>query len=77
MIGRLASFHFQFVIQKVRTEDLRKRIQKTFDDEDPAEERVSFKAPDKIETDEVTLKRYSHTPPQSESLNYKFLLFQT
>ena len=55
---------FIFNLQKVKKDDLRKKIQKTFNDEEPSrrqdgeDERVNFKAPEKYETDEVTLKRY-------------------
>ena len=50
--------------QKVRKDDLRKKIQKTFNDEEPSkrqdfgDDRVNFKAPEKYETDEVVLNRY-------------------
>ena len=49
----------------MKKDDLRHRIQKTFEDEEPSrrqageDDRVNFKAPEKYETDEVTLNRLS------------------
>ena len=60
-MSKLIGFSFY---QKVRKDDLRKKIQKTFNDEEPSkrqdfgDDRVNFKAPEKYETDEVVLNRY-------------------